>query len=1155
MKKRKLFVLAAVATIAFVALPAAMHAQTASVTGTTMDATGAAVPGVMVTAKNTETNATRNAQSGDTGLYRIPNLLPGVYEILFQKQGFKNIRFTGVKLTVDQVLTLDVTIEISPVAQTVEVNAQALAQIELDTAQISNVVDQQRISELPLILRDPYQLILLSPGVVQTNGIGGFSVNGQRERNNNFMLDGVDNNDTEVPGIAGGITSLNPDSTQEFRVITNNFLPEYGRNTGAIIDIITKSGTNDVHGNGYWFGRYAAQGARDFFNHNLDPDTGLVEPKNPYVRNDFGGSLGGPIRKDKTFWFANYEGQRFVTSLTNTSTVPAAAFKSGVFAFQPDPPAPGQPLPPPITVDLRPTSAQNVTDQLFGAKLGADPTIQKIFGLYPSPNGGSVDNPLSTQRALFRFPSASRQTSDTVTAKVDHNFTSNQRFSVRYSFNRFIDPNPFHTDFLPGLDSVTTFQRTQGWSFNLTSTFSSTLINEARFGANRTNLQFGCGGVSTFDGFGGVDPFGRGRDYGLAGVSGFGCFTLGDSNGQARFTGTWNPSDTLTLVHGKHIFKVGTDFHIVYSNSFDDFFSRAALGFDVFSTFGFPAIDLDPSTPCDVFDPNLAGCDLGSPRLQRTLQDMAWMYYGVVSTQSQTEFFDKNGTRSGSDLRGFRQREFRVFGQDAFKVTPHLTFNYGLAWQFYGVPFEVNGLLSTLLTDPSGKAPFTFVLAGRGPGTQLYKNRYTDFEPRIGFAWDPFGKGKTSVRGAYGIFHDRTFGNLFGNARANPPFQTGFFDFPGDILPNVGLPPNLSATSVVNDGDLNGNIVLFDQDFRNPMTQSWNMGIQHEVFPNVLVDVNYVGSLSTYLFRVVDGNPPQPALVAQLLALGIPASALQFNILRFGGDFGLLPFNATNNSALFEPALNKSIAASNYHALQAKITKRMSRGFQIEGAYTWSHSIDNASDPLVPGAGNRSFPRNSFNLRQERGDSDFDTRQRLVINYIYEPPFGRGRGRWSQGVLGRVFEGWQISGITTISSGLPFDIFGNRDNQHTGLSDRPDLIGNPNPPAGSDKTQTGPAATAFALAPFGRAGNMGRNHFVGPGIVNFDMTLKKTTALTERIKLDIRSEFYNLFNRAQFGQPVNSIVSGEFGMSLSQVGRPDGTSGARQIQFATKIIF
>ncbi len=1151
MKKRELFILTAVAMIAFVALPAAVHAQTASVTGTTMDATGAAVPGVAVTAKNTETNATRNAQSGDTGLYRIPNLLPGVYEVLFQKQGFKNIRFTGVKLTVDQVLTLDVTIEISPVAQTVEVNAQALAQIELDTAQISTVVDQQRIIELPLILRDPYQLILLAPGVVQTNGIGGFSVNGQRERNNNFMLDGVDNNDTEVPGIAGGITSLSPDATQEFRVITNNFLPEYGRNTGAIIDIITKSGTNDLHGNAYWFGRYAAQGARDFFNHNLDPDTGKVETKAPYVRNDFGGSVGGPIRKDKTFWFANFEGQRFVTSLFNTSVVPTVGFKAGQFAFNDADLG--------VTaVDLRPTSSQNVTDQLFGEKLGADPTIQNIFKLYPSPNAGAVDDPATTMRGLLHFPSASRQTSDGVTAKVDHNFTSKQRLSVRYIFNRFIDPNPFHTDFLPGLDSVTTSQRTQNWSFNLTSTFSSTLINEARFGANRTNLQFNCGGISTFDGFGGADPFGRGRDYNLSGLSGFGCFSLGDSNGQSRFTGTWNPSDTLTLVRGKHTLKIGTDFHIVYSNSFDNFFSRAALDFSVFSTFGgLPAVDLDPSTPCDVlsyfFDgPGSTQCEIGST----TLQDMAWTYYGAVASHSQTEFFDKNGTRSGGDLRGFRQREFRIFTQDAFKATPHLTLNYGLAWQFYGVPFEVNNQLSTLLADPSGKAPFTFALAGRGLGTQLYKNRYTDFEPRVGFAWDPFGKGKTSVRGAYGIFHDRTFGNLFGNARANPPFQTGFQDFPLDIIPNIAVPKSLKASATVNESDLNGNIVLFDQDFRNPMTQSWNMGIQHEVFPNVLVEVNYVGSLSTYLFRVVDGNPPQPALVAQLLALGVPASALQFNILRFGKEAGALPFNATNNSALFEPALNKSIAASTYQALQMKITKRMSRGFQVEGAYTWSHSIDNASDPLVPGAVNRSFPRNSFNLQQERGDSDFDARQRLVINYIYEPAIGRGRGRWSEGILGRIFEGWQLSGITTISSGLPFDIFGNRDNQHTGLSDRPDIIGNPNPPAGSDKTQTGPTVTAFKLAPFGRAGNLGRDRFVGPGTVNFDMVLKKTTALTERIKLDIRSEFYNIFNRTEFTQPGNNIASsGTFGISFGQVGRADGTSGARQVQFATKIIF
>ncbi len=1123
MRNLRLFVGVFLLVVLF-AIPSALQAQTASVAGTLTDATGAGVPEAKVTARNTNTNSARSTQTGDTGWYRITNLLPGLYEVVFEKQGFQILRYSNINLTVDQILTLDAKIEVSPVSQTVEVNGQMVAPVELDNAQISNVVDQRRITDLPLIVRDPYQLILLSPGVVQSNsGLGGFSVNGQRERQNNFLLDGVDNNDTEVPGIPGGITSLNPDSTQEFRVITNNFLPEFGRNTGAVIDVVTKSGSNGLHGDVYWFGRYAALGARDFFNH--DPGT----PKAPYVRNDFGASAGGPFIKNRTFWFANYEGQRFVTALINTSVVSTAAFKTGKFTFNG------------TLVDISsPSSPQNATG------LPLDPTIQKILALYPSPNAGSVDD----VRGLFHFNSSSRQQSDNGTVRIDHRFSDKHSLFGRYVINRFEDPNPFHTDFLPGLDSISTFQRTQNLSLTLTSTFTPNLINELRVGGNRTNLQFNCNGISTFDSLGPLDPFGRGRDYTLSGLNTFGCGSLGDSNGQARFTGTYTVSDTFTWVRGKHSWKVGGEGRDVYANSFTNFFIRTNLDFDVFSIFGAPSINLDPANPCNPSDPNPNNF---APRCgSTTLQNMGWLLTGVVGSTFQAQFFDKARVRQGDNVRGFRQREARFFGQDVWKVTPHLTLNYGLVWQFFGVPFEVNDNLSTLFADPSGPAPFTFTVLHRGSGQKLYHDSLNDWEPRIGVAWDPFKKGKTSVRAGFGMFHDRTFGNLFTNARGNPPFEQDFQDFPGDILPNVGIPPQQVSSLVVNNGAFI-EPVIFDQKFQNPQTYAWNLGIQQDFFQSLAVEVNYVGNHSIHLFRQVDGNPPQPALVAARLAAGVPASALQFSSLYFGRTQSVV------NNAFFHVFTQKSTANSSYNGLQVKVTKRMSHGLEIQGAYTWSHAIDDASDPLVPGAANRSFPRNSFDLRAERGNSDFDVRHRAVINYIYEFPVGRGKGHLKNGFLGAIFEGWQLSGITTFSSGLPFDIFGNRDNQHTGLSDRPDEIGNPfGPlPAGTDaRTHTGPVVTAFARAPFGRKGNVGRNIFTAPGINNFDMVLQKTTTLTDRLKLDLRSEFYNVFNRVQFFLPGTSIASpGTFGVSFLQVGRSDGTSGARQVQFALKLKF
>jgi hypothetical protein len=270
------------------AWPSLSRAQNATVTGTVTDASQGPVGGVSVTAHNVATNATRSAETNEDGLYRLIDVAPGQYELTFEKAGFQSAKFAGIQVTVGQILTVDTPLQVGSVSSTIEVNGALAPPIELENAQLSNLVDSKRITDLPLLTRDPYQLILLSPGVVQSNsGLGGFSANGTNERNNNFLLDGVDNNDTEVPGIASGLNSLNPDSTQEFRVITNNFAPEYGRNNGAVIEVITKSGTNQLHGTAYEFGRYNALGARDFFNPANGPSGG---PQNPYVRNDFGAS-------------------------------------------------------------------------------------------------------------------------------------------------------------------------------------------------------------------------------------------------------------------------------------------------------------------------------------------------------------------------------------------------------------------------------------------------------------------------------------------------------------------------------------------------------------------------------------------------------------------------------------------------------------------------------------------------------------------------------------------------------------------------------------------------------------------------------------------------------------------------------------------------
>jgi hypothetical protein len=1148
MKRFSLVLYLIFCALAWFTLAPGAKAQTATVGGRIVDPTEEIVSGVQVTVVNAQTNASRVDVTDETGLFRFANMPPGLYRLTIEKPGFKAIHIDDLVLTVNQVFTFEAHLELGAVATTTEVKASELPLIELENAQISNLVDSKRITDLPLLTRDPYQLVLLSPGVMPSDSLqGGFSTNGTSERNNNFLLDGVDNNDTFSPGIPGGISALNPDSTQEFRVITNNFAPEYGRNDGAVIQIITKSGTNELHGSAYWFGRYNALGARDFFN------PAATGPQNPYVRNDFGGSAGGPIIKDRTFWFANYEGQRFVTTLTGTSTVPTPEFKTGQFSV----------LGEPIDVST-PGSVNNATGYML------DPTVQKILALYPKPNGPDVVPGLSG--TLF-FPSSSRQQVDGFTIKVDHNLTKKNLLSGRYSYLQFTDPNFFHTDFLPsGLGAEGTFQRTQGAFIGLTSTLTDRFINEFRFGANRTNLQFTCGGVSTFNSFGFIDTYGRGADYGLPfgrpSLPGFGCQSLFDADSSARYTGTYQTIDNLSYSRGRHLFKWGVEFRDIYENSFNNYGSRGVFDFNAYTNFVTPALtNLQPGSPLS--DPN-------NPATAPT-QNAVFALLGYVDFQNQSQYFNKQGTGTASDERGFRQREWGLFFQDTWKILPNLTATYGLRWEYFGVPFEVNNNLSQLFQDPSGPAPFTFTIVGPGTGHTLYNNQYDNFEPRIGLAWDPLKDGKTSIRVGYGIYHDRVYGNLTGDVRSTPPFQQPFLNLfaTGAALSTLSAPTVGTTSSTLMDGSalFAG---MFDPKQKSPYSQNWNVGIQRAITPTLTLEVDYVGVKGTHILRVVDANPPQPTLVSNLLAQCVPGNAygcdtttLQFGNLWFGAENGFLPSDATYNNAFNNgggspgSAWIKSIGNSLYNGLQVNIQQHFSHGIQIQGAYTFSHAIDNVNDPIYPSPGNTTFPHNTFDLAAEHGNSDFDIRHRGVVNFIYEPNIGRGRGHLASGFVGRILEGWSLSGLVQAQTGHPFDVIGTVDSNHTGIPARGYLvIPNWSQPPGTDKTFTGPAASAITNTPFDVQPNTGKNMFYGPDYVNVDAAFLKNTKVTEKLTLQFRLEAYNLFNHALFSQPDNSIADkgtagspGTFGQSLSTVTRPDGTTSARQLQFALKLLF
>jgi hypothetical protein len=1155
-------------------------AQMGSIAGTVTDTSGAVVQEAEVTVRNLQSNGLRKVTTSSTGAYSLPNLTVGTYEVTVKQASFKTYHAADVQVSVAQILNLNVKLEPGMVSEQAEVRADQAADIDLESAQVSNLVDQRKMQDLPLITRDPYSLVLLSPGTSQTDSSnGGFSINGARDRNNNFLLDGVDNNDTSVPGIPGGVLNANPDSTEEFRVITDNFNAEFGRNTGAIIDVVTKSGSNSFHGDVYEFGRWNGfGGARDWFN---PASQGKM---NPYVRNQFGASIGGPIIKNRTFFFFNEEIDRFRTTLTNTATVPTAEFKTGKFTYT-DPQGSNH------IVDLTQANTQGDNPGTCGGDpnsscaqggvplsgpLPLDPTMQKVFALYPNPTVPNGDGFTGT---LF-FPSSSATNSYNSTFKLDHHFTDRESLSVRYGYDHFSDPDPFHNATLPGgIGSEHEKSIGQGLSAQLISTLSSTLINNFQFGWNHIYANFTCGGLNVLDSPGGLDQFGNGRDYLMQPFTSFGCTALAADN-QFRKTGTTSYSENITWVRGTHTWRFGFDFRDVGESGANNFNTRRQFTTDAIFQFGSDFLNLTSDANGNSFIPGG----------QEPIQDAALALWGYVIQDQAAQFYNKSKVSQATNNKFFRQHEFDWYGQDTWKVRRNLTLTLGLRYQLNGVPYEENANFSNLLQDPGSFAtglPVVFTIVGPGTGKSMYQPDYSNIEPRVGFSWDPWGNGKTAVRAAFGIFHDRVFGNLFGNARGLPPFEQDYFNFPEDTIGNLifqnasvpEVPPStqLMVSNEVKDGSLLGGRTILDTHFRNAASNNWNFGIQRELPGNNALDVSYVGAMGVHVWGHRDGNPPDPALVQQLVTIcsnpndpqnttGCTASDVSGASLY---GFGNLPFNAVNNNALYQPFYQQSVFNSIYHGLQTKFTHRLSHGLQVQSAYTWSHAIDNGVDPLGPAVGDHTFPRNSRNLDENRGNSDNDTRHVGVINYIWELPLGRGKAYASGGVLGKILEGMQFSGITTLQSGHPWQVRGAVDTQRTGLPAWAAQVGDPFAAPGTSLCGQDPTLgkvyvtnpCAFQTPPFGFAG-AGRNSTYGPGFWNFDMAFAKKMKLGERFQLETRVEGFNIFNHPHFLNPGtdsagngNLINNSLFGVITSTYTQPDFTTSARQIQVAMKLSF
>ena len=1115
-------------------------AQTGSITGQVLDTSGAVISNAQITATAPATGITRTVSSSSAGIYDFAALPPAVYNVSATASGFQEETRRNVILNIAATLPINFTLGVSGGNTTVDVQEVTTAPVETDSFQLSTVIDSKQILSLPLILRDPYQLVLLSPGVVNSlNNDGGFAVNGQRDRNNNFLLDGADNNDTSVPGIPGGLTSANPDSTQEFRVITNGFDAEFGRNTGAIIDVITRGGSNQFHGDVYWFGRYNALGARDFFN------TKANGPQDPYVRNDFGASVGGPIWKDHTFFFLNAEVQRFQTTRTASTVTPTAAFRTGVFNYVG---SDGTVTPVNLTDPANPNN-------LSGLPL--DPTIQKIFAITPVGQQDLGDG----ASTIYNFASPDSLNDYALTGRFDHKLTNKHQLTIRYNYYHSAESDPYHDESLPGYGNTTVLDTAHNGVVSIASALSSSATNLFRASYNQNNNGFFCNHAA-FDALLGVDNFGNGFDVNIPGFfngNNFGCYDLGDSNGQARLSSTLLFGDTFTVTKGRHTIKFGGEFRNVKDTSYDNFFSRASLALDNYYNFATPAYTFN-----------------GSPNDIETFEDYIWGAQGAVANLSEYQFFTADGTRRNTDLTRFVQREWATFAQDTLKVTPRFTLIAGLRYAFNGVPFERDANFSNFYGNASVATPpggFLFTQVGPGTGHQLYKDNWNMWEPRVGFAYDVNGDGKTAIRGCFGIFHDRIFDNLFGNAKSNPPFQASLNALyppgtPGSFtVSNVQLPGNLTPSASITDGDFLEPVVI-DPNLKMPTSYSWNIGIQRQINARLTGELNYVGSHSLHALREIDGAPPQPNLVQAEIAAGIDPAALTNTSLYTGGtDVNGNVFNpAVNNTAFFHELFQTSIVDGNYNSLQATVKGQYS-GAVITASYTYAHSLDNGSDPLTPGAGNSGLPRNTFDLGPEYGNSDFDVRHRATVAVVYDLPVGIGAAHLNHGLVGHLLEGIQISGIETAQTGEPFDLRGTVDNLHTGVNNRPEQIGPAYPSGRGSKVSggvlVGPNVASFTNAPFDENVAIHRNKFFGPGYVDTDAVFQKTQTIFEQTKLVFRVESYNVLNHPNFVTPGNSGLSSGtitlgsplFGLTTAQVGQNDGTTGARQIQGAVKVVF
>jgi Carboxypeptidase regulatory-like domain/TonB dependent receptor len=1046
-------------------LPLAIDAQTyrASLRGTVYDSNQAAIPGATITLTSTATGESRTATSGSVGEYTISSLPPGPYQLEIEKAGF-NKQSYKLELLVNEERRHDATLNAGGPAL-VAIDSTFNAQLKLDTPSLGTVIENRQVTGLPLDGRNFYELSLLVPGAVppaqgsagSVRGDFAFSVNGAREDANNFLLDGVYNVDPKLNtfGVRPSV-----DAIREFEMLTSTYDASFGRNPGAQVNVILNSGSNNLHGSLFEFHRNAALDARNFF-------APASEGKPKYLRNQFGGSLGGPIKRDRTFFFADYEGTRSREGITRITNVPTAQERAGNFS---------QSL---FGVPTNPFTGQPFDNGIIPGFF-INPVGRAIAALYPLPNRNV---PLQN---FVSSPTLSDD-NDSFDVRVDHSLNNRADLAFRYSFgdrNLFEPFTGASLSLVPGFGD-TVKRRSQNGMAALTLVLTPNLVNESRLAFSRVaaSVTQQASTLNSDIGLPTISP--RERDAGLSFITITGFSPLGDegNNPQNSVTNVYQFLNNSSYIHGNHLIKFGLDFRFSQQNAFRDVESRGRLQF---SPFG------------QITGNALGDLLLGFPFLTSVAR---------VDNPQQ-----------------IRTESYNFFVNDSYRVTPRLTLTGGLRYEYNSPPVDATDRANVY--DVATRALVS--VGTNGVPRSGFDPDKNNFAPRVGFAWTIGDDQATVLRGGYGIYYDQS---PLAPAEAlyfNSPFFDNniFFSLPG--LPLTLNDPFPSFFPF----PLPDSALAIQRDLRTGYMQHWNFNVERQLGSKSVLEIAYVGSKGTKLLTARDINQPQPSVLPPGLPF-VPRPDPRFD------DINLL----------------ESRANSNYNALQARFQQRLARGLTTLVSYTWSKSIDDASN-FFSSAGDPNFPQNSNNVAAERGRSNFDVRQRLSASYSYSLPFGKGRQYLAgDGWISTLLSGWETHGIVTLQSGRPFTValLSEIDNSGTGRSilgfganDRPNLVGNPE--LSNSTTLQWFNTAAFVFPAPGTFGNAGRNILDGPGFQNVNASLLKNTALTERVNLQFRAEAFNLFNHPNFTLPDNFLGSPTFGRITS-------ARDPRHIQFGLKLLF